>query len=101
MQKQSLISRDLLVEILRQNEIQVTFEKKDGTIREMVCTLKKEILEKMIPDFGKEVEDDKPKRVKTPNLEVISVFETTEKAWKSFRFDSLISIGLPFEDDKQ
>lgn len=65
--------------------VQVTFTKKDGTEREMNCTL----VESRIPT------DKQPKTDATPwSDEAIRVFDTDIGEWRSFRFDSVKKILL-------
>lgn len=65
----------------------VTFTKKDGTDREMQCTLS----ESLIPT-------DKQPVAKETNSQTsgsaIRVFDTTIQEWRSFRWDSIKSVTL-------
>jgi len=64
----------------------VTFEKKNGEIREMPCTLNDEFL----PVVPVKVDpDSKPRAV---NEAIVSVYATDVNGWRSFRVDSVISI---------
>ena len=80
------ITREYLQELLQNNEITVTFEKKDGTERVMKCTLNKDLMPKQ------EVNEDKKER--KVNEEVLAVFDTEKQAFRSFRLDSLKSFGF-------
>lgn len=71
---------ELLQSLLRSGEVNLTFEKKDGTIRDMVCTLK----EDEVKPYEKKT--DKEKKV---NKEVMSVFDVEKQEWRSFRLESL------------
>ena len=62
----------------------VTFTKVNGEQREMTCTLDPNI----IPD---PIEIKADKSPKTVNEEVLPVWDTTAKGWRSFRIDSVIS----------
>lgn len=75
--------KDWLLGLLREQDVQVTFTKKDGSIREMLCTLKQD----SIP------EDKIPKGVEraTPS-ESLAVFDVEKQEWRSFRFDSITGI---------
>ena len=68
-----------------QTEVKLSFTKKDGTIREMKCTRK----DFLIPD------DHKPKGEsdREVNKEVFPVYDLENEGWRSFRVDSLLSIG--------
>lgn len=63
--------------------VTVTFKKKDGTLREMNCTLK--------PDLVKEYEK-KTERTKTVNEETCPVFDIDKQEWRSFRYDSITEV---------
>jgi hypothetical protein len=64
-------------------EVKVTFEKKDGTTREMRCTLK----EGVVPVYEKTTESTRKK-----NDEVMAVFDLDKNEWRSFRIDSVKEI---------
>jgi len=81
------ITREYLLELLHNNEINITFEKKDGTIREMKCTLQEDLL----PKRAITEEKKEPKKV---NEEVIAVYDLEKQAFRSFRIDSLKSFGF-------
>lgn len=81
--------RDTLVGLLKNNSLKVTFTKKDGTSRDMICTLQEDQLPKQ------EVKENaKPRAV---NLDVIRVFDLEKKAWRSFRIDSIKTFQLDNE----
>lgn len=71
---------ELLQSLLRSGEVNLTFEKKDGTIRDMVCTLKEDVVKPY------EKKTDREKKV---NKEVMSVFDVEKQEWRSFRLESL------------
>jgi len=73
-------ARTYLRELLKENEILVTFQKSDGTDREMLCTL----MEDKIP------EEKKSKNTgKKINNEVLPVFDLEKNEWRSFRYNSV------------
>jgi hypothetical protein len=74
--------RSWLEGLLKTNEVDLTFTKKDGTIREMKCSLK----ESLLPVYEKKTD-----KVKTKSEESLSVFDLEKKEWRSFRFDSITS----------
>ncbi len=63
---------------------QVVFTKKDGTERKMMCTLS----ESIIP------QEHKPKGESTHKQsdEAIAVWDVEKEGWRSFRYDSIISV---------
>ena len=77
--------KDWLLTLLREQEITVTFLKKDGSERKMICTLS----ENKIPN------DKAPKGVeKTKNEEVVPVFDIENQGWRSFRWDSITGVAF-------
>lgn len=75
--------RDWLVGILKTEDVTVFFEKTDGTVREMKCTLKPDSL---VPY------EKKTDQSKTPNPDVCAVFDLDKQQWRSFRYDSIKEI---------
>jgi hypothetical protein len=71
--------RTELMKCLSQGQCYVEFEKKDGTMRSMECTLK----ESLIPA------DKMPKSSTTYSEETIRVFDTDINEWRSFRVNSV------------
>lgn len=69
--------------LLKEWVMVVTFEKKDGTLREMKCTL----AESLLPKY----EQKEKKKVENPN--VLSVWDTEKETWRSFRLDSIQSLS--------
>ena len=107
-----IIFKPWLIGILKSGKVEVTFTKKDGEQRVMQCTLSEELIPKVeVPhltgtdnpiDFPKEktpvelkLEEllkDKPKKVRKVNEDILPVYDLVMKAWRSFRWDSVISI---------
>ena len=76
-----------LKNLLLKNEVTITFKKKDGTERTMLCTLKPDVL----PVVEKK-EEETEKVERKQSLESIAVWDIEKKAWRSFRIDSIISL---------
>ena len=77
--------RNILNDFFKQHkELVVEFTKVDGTLRSMPCTLH--------PDLLPKVEVTEGKKKKEPKPEVMSVFCTDKKEWRSFRVDNVISV---------
>jgi len=75
--------REWLRGLLHDTEVTVTFTKKDGTERAMVCTL----VNDKIPS------EKAPKNTgKTHSDEAIAVFDVEKQDWRSFRWDSVKKI---------
>ena len=75
-----------LKKLLLEHILSVTFTKKDGTERTMLCTLKAEHL----PVVEKH-EDDEAKKDKKQSDTNVAVWDLEKKAWRSFKIDSVVS----------
>ena len=75
-----------LLEDLHNGPIFLFFEKTNGTIRKMCCTLASE----MLPEKPVLKEGDPEPVKKTPNPEVQAIWDLEEGSWRSFRWDSVI-----------
>lgn len=81
--KEKIRFRKWLNSHLVYGEVFVSFTKKDGTLREMRCTLNEEI----VPKYEKTTETERKK-----SDEVMAVFDLDKNEWRSFRFDSVKQI---------
>jgi len=79
------VFKDWLISHLKYGPVTVTFKKKDGTLREMNCTLKSELAK----DYEKKTE-----RTKTVNEDTCPVFDLDKQEWRSFRYDAIRSVTL-------
>jgi hypothetical protein len=77
-----MVNRDEMLAALRAGECKVTFTKKDGTERDMLCTLKMDAINEQYHPKGGDQGDN-------PNLDIIKVFDTENAGWRSFRVDSV------------
>ena len=84
-----LETRDNLKNTLKDCIVKVTFEKTDGTMREMRCTLNNTYL----PPQKVLAEGEEPV-VRKENLDVLSVWDVEVGGWRSFRMDSIKSIMI-------
>jgi len=66
-------------------EVKVSFTKKDGSLREMICTRVMDL----VPDDEHPKDDNKEHE---QNPDVIPVWDLEKEAWRSFRVDSVVSI---------
>jgi hypothetical protein len=80
--------KNWLRELLREQNVTVTFTKLDGSEREMVCTLS----ETQIP-----VQNHPKTAAKAKNDQVLAVFDVKNQGWRSFRWDSITKIELSIE----
>ena len=109
------LTRVDVVELLYNDVATVTFTKVDGSERVMECTLFQEILNERCPETLIEITEDPDDEIsmaegakgnedlppptesvtKGPNQNVVAVFDLKENGWRSFRLDSVKSIGFP------
>lgn len=81
------MNREVMIENLHRGVCQVLFEKKDGSMRTMNCTLNpdrlpsRQVLTEVSPT--------------PPNPDTIRVFDTDLNEWRSFRVDSVRSFNTP------
>ena len=80
-----MIQINALKHFLTNGVVQVNFEKVDGTLRRMNCTLVTEYM-KVLED----VESSSKKRAS--NSSVASVWDLDKNDWRSFRYDSVKSV---------
>jgi hypothetical protein len=77
--------RNWLKGVLKTEVVNLTFKKKDDTIRVMSCTLNpKDVVEY----------ERKTERVRAVNEDVLSVFDLEKQEWRSVRLDSIQEIGF-------
>ncbi len=82
--------RDWLKGMLHVGPVTVSFVKKDGSIREMNCTLEESVV---IPH------EKTTDRVKEQNEDVCPVWDIDKQAWRSFRYDAVTKIVLEIAVD--
>lgn len=76
-----------LKEQLKDGIVTVVFEKVDGTIREMQCTLNKDYMPAQLL-----TEEQNAAKVRTENDDVLSVWDTQNNGWRSFRVSNVKEI---------
>jgi hypothetical protein len=74
---------DELRKQLREGTLEVHFKKKDGSIRRMVCTTHPDVL-------GPSQES---RSAPVFQNEIVTVWDLEADAWRSFRFDSIVSVA--------
>ncbi len=70
----------------------IVFTKKDGTEREMLCTINPEL----VPQ--EPIVEDVIKKEKKVNEDVLPVYDLEAKGWRSFRWDSIKSVKFTIGD---
>ena len=83
--EERLAFRKWLSSMMRMGPVKVTFKKKDGTLREMNCTLEEGVV---VPH------EKTTDRVKQENIDVCAVWDIDKSAWRSFRYDSITQIDI-------
>lgn len=82
-----MVDIDLLKKYLHEGVVQVTFTKADGSERGMNCTLKEDLLPKIMPTttYATKYLDNK---------DVIRIYDVDVEGWRSFRYDSVKEIKV-------
>jgi hypothetical protein len=75
-------------DMLHIGPVKVTFIKKDGTERVMLCTLEEGVAIPHVNVTG---------RVRVRNDDICPVWDLDEKSWRSFRYDSVVKVNLSIE----
>ena len=83
-----MMKREWFESVLKNEIVTITFTKKDGTEREMRCTLKQDLLP--VAEVVESTEEDKPKRAKSETS--VSVFDLDLNGWRAFSIDSVKTI---------
>jgi hypothetical protein len=73
--------------LLRENKCSVTFEKVNGEIRKMLCTLNSSLIPQEEVEAGE-------KRTKVENVDVLPVYDLESNGRRSFRWNSLKEFEL-------
>nr|QMP83745.1 MAG: hypothetical protein [Caudoviricetes sp.] len=69
-----------LIELLRENIVNLKFKKINGDERVMNCTLSSEY-----------IPETKTESKKKPNSDIVSIWSVDDNGWRSFRKDSVIN----------
>lgn len=80
------MSKSELKENLSKCIAKITFNKTDGFLREMYCTLMSDHMPTPEPS------DESPKIPRKENDNVLAVWDIDNNGWRSFRIDSIINI---------
>lgn len=81
-----LLKQDEIITQLKMQTVNIEFTKKDGTRRKMNCTLMPE----MLPD---QIDIEEHAQSKAYNPDILAVFDVDKGDWRSFRWDSLLSVN--------
>jgi len=81
-----IFSLDKLVENLHHEVYEVSFTKKDGTVRDMKCTLR--------ADYLPSKAESESSSTRKANPDVLAVWDLEKEEWRSFRKDSVIAYNV-------
>jgi hypothetical protein len=86
-----MMTRDEIKDILSKNVATISFTKSDGRIRNMICTLREDVL----PQDTEQMD----KKQRKQNLDVLPVWDVEKSAWRSFRIDTVEFIKIDQENN--
>jgi hypothetical protein len=82
------MTRDQFVEKLLSGEVNLVFEKRDGSHRKMKATLS----EQLVPQVST-TQVSTNRKSKGQNLNLVVLWDLDKGNWRSLRFDSLLSVN--------
>ena len=85
------MSYEEILELLSNNDCEVTFTKVDGSVRVMPCTLRADAL----PPQKEKLTDDKPK---AKNTSVISAWCLDKGEWRAFKVANVMNVRVVAND---
>lgn len=85
-----MMKREWFESLLKNEIVTITFTKKDGTDRDMRCTLKQDLLP--VTEVVESTNEDKPKRAKSETS--VAVFDLDLNSWRAFSIDSVKTISF-------
>jgi len=102
-EKDSKLFKKWLKSHLAFGPVTVTFTKKDGTERVMLCTTSESLVPQVLHETNTNnpIDFPAPKRERKVNEDVCPVYDLESKHWKSFRWDSVKSVMLTIGDENE
>lgn len=85
-----VIDKEYITEIITAGPVDVTFTKKDGTMRLLKCTLSPALL----PTKAVDDESVIPVKVRKVSENSLAVYDLINTSWKSFRWDSITCVKI-------
>lgn len=79
-----MLTKESITETLRKGVVDIQFVKKDGSLREMRCTLN----DKYLPEA-------KGEGKKPENPDVLAVWDLDNNGWRSFIVKQVVFVGEP------
>lgn len=92
-----IIFRDGLIKNLSTGKLEVTFIKKDGSERIMICTRCTDLMPALTP-LG---EEEKEKRIQSNSPNNLPVWDLNANDWRAFRIDSVTSVAIIQEENNE
>lgn len=86
------LTKEQIVETLKNNVCEITFTKVNGEVRVMPCTLREDV----IPKYERKTP---VKEATAKESATLSVWCTDKAAWRSFRIDSVTEMQLTIDYD--
>ena len=80
-----MLTRNEMMEMLQTSQCRVIFTKLNGEERDMLCTLKNDVIPKATKDPITQ------KKVRDLNEEVLAVWDVNKEGWRSFRISNVVS----------
>lgn len=81
----STVDIEQLMKDLRNSARMVRFTKKDGSLRDLRCTL----VANQLPERAQQALEQP---MRQPNETLVTVWDLDKKAWRSFRKDAVVSV---------
>ena len=86
--------REWLTTLLREQQVVVTFNKKDGDKRVMTCTLNQDIIPENKRPKSKPEDEQKKKSDK-----VLAVYDVNAEGWRSFTWANVTDVTFSLDDE--
>jgi hypothetical protein len=86
--------REWLTTLLREQQVIVTFNKKDGDQRIMTCTLNQDLIPENKKPKTKPEDDNKKK-----NENVLAVYDINAEGWRSFTWANVTNIEFSLDNE--
>lgn len=82
-----MLNKNELKEHLSKNVAEITFNKTDGSVRKMLCTLMSDYLPEQIA-----IDENVRHVPRKDNDNILAVWDIDNKGWRSFRLDSILNV---------
>lgn len=82
-----MLNKNELKEHLSKSVAEITFNKTDGSVRKMLCTLMSDYLPEQIA-----IDENVRHVPRKDNDNILAVWDIDNKGWRSFRLDSILNV---------